>query len=434
MKKWLLLSSVFVLCLVGGVWAFTSRQFPQWQELFGPASIEPVTFSLKKGPFTIEIPALGELQTASSTAISVPMVRTGGLKVFWIVKDGSVVRKGDTLVEFDASELLTQLTDSQNSLEATLRQLEVTVLRGSSDTGQIVVDRDIAGMELEKAQTQAPQDQEIFTRNQILEGELDIGLSGTRVRELGGKVESKKSINSTAQRILVIDRSQHENRRGMLEQSLGSLKILSPHDGLVLHVKDWTGQGIGVGDTRWPGSTILTIPDTSAIKARVFVLEADAGNLKVGQKARIAVDSHPAVAFDGKVERVDTLARPIERESPVKYFEAILQILGKDPEILKPGKLVRVRIIAASLAETLVVPRSALTEEGRKFYVWIQRGPAVEKREVEIGSGDAARIVLRAGVAAGELVLLNPPRSENKAEREKDSPAPAASEGRSNPR
>jgi len=414
MKHWVVNASVFVLCMVAGVWVFADRSLPAWLLLRELQASKPITYTPKKTSFTVEAPAFGELQAGSSTSISVPQVRTGGLKVFWIVKDGSAVKKGDTLVEFDASELIQQTQETNNSLEATLRQLEMTVLRGNSDTGEVIVDREIAGMELEKATTQAPKDRDIFTRNEIIEGELNIDLSNTKVSELGGKVETKKSLNNTSQRILVIERKQHESKRDMLRQSLGSLKILAPHDGLVLQKKEgwWMDQGTSAGDTRWPGTVILTIPDISTMKARVYVLESDAGNLRIGQTGHIVVDSHPGLRFNSTVERMETLARPLEKESPVKYFEVLLKIDAKDSQVLRPGKMVRARITVAELKDALVVPRGALSEENRKFFVWVDRPGAPEKRAVEIGPGDGARIALLSGVREGESVLLNPPKAE----------------------
>lgn len=414
MKHWVVNASIFVLCMVAGVWVFADRSLPAWLLLRELQASKPITYTPKKTSFTVEAPAFGELQAGSSTSISVPQVRTGGLKVFWIVKDGSAVKKGDTLVEFDASELIQQTQETNNSLEATLRQLEMTVLRGNSDTGQVIVDREIAGMELEKATTQAPKDRDIFTRNEIIEGELNIDLSNTKVSELGGKVETKKSLNNTSQRILVIERKQHESKRDMLRQSLGSLKILAPHDGLVLQKKEgwWMDQGTSAGDTRWPGTVILTIPDISTMKARVYVLESDAGNLRIGQTGHIVVDSHPGLRFNSTVERMETLARPLEKESPVKYFEVLLKIDAKDSQVLRPGKMVRARITVAELKDALVVPRGALSEENRKFFVWVDRPGAPEKRAVEIGPGDGARIALLSGVREGESVLLNPPKAE----------------------
>ncbi len=411
----MILASLFILCLVGGVWAATSSRLPDLTALLAPTSAEPVTYMIRKSAFTVTVPSIGELETATATQISVPNVRTGGLKVFWIVKDGSLVRKGDTLVEFDASELLQQMEETENNLDAALRQLEASVLRGNSETESIVVDRKIAEMELDKAQTQAPRDADIFSRNQIIEGELNIGLSNTKVNEWTGKVDTKKKINVSSQRILVIERKQHETKKTMLQQSLGSLKILAPHDGLVLLTKDDTGKTTAVGETRWPNYALMTIPDTSAMRARVQVLEADAGNLKVRQAASITVDSHPDTKYDAMVERIDTLARQPDKDSPVKYFEVMLKVDGRGGEILKPGKLVRAEITTASYDAALVVPRVAVVEESSKNYVWTLRAGTPEKRSVEIGSGDTARVVIKSGVSEGESVLLNPPKQSDAA-------------------
>ncbi len=412
MKKRILVPSFILLGIVGGIWAFNYRFLPGWSGILAASDTEPILYEVKRAPFKIEVPAFGELETGSFTSICVPLVRTGGLKVFWIVKNGSLVKKGDTLVEFDASDLIQQARETKSNLDATLRQLSVTVLRGGSDTGGITVDREIARLELEKARTQAPRDQEIFTRNQIIEGELNIGLSNTKVQELGGKMESKGKINETSQKILVIEQKQHETKRSMLEESLGSLKILAPHDGLVLHVKDeWDKpQGTSVGDMRWPGDTILTIPDISVMKAKVYILESDAGILKVGQKGFVTVDSNPDQRFAVTVERMETLAQPLDKESPVKYFEVLLKMEARGGEILRPGKLVRASITVAELDSALAVPRSAVVEENRKFCVWVYHPAGPEKRDVAIGSGDTSRVVLRSGVQDGERLLLNPPR------------------------
>jgi multidrug efflux pump subunit AcrA (membrane-fusion protein) len=414
-RRWLILASLFILCLVSGIWAAASQRLPRLSALFAQPAAEPVTHTIKKSAFTVSVPANGELEAATATQISVPNVRTGGLKIFWIVKDGSLVKKGDTLVEFDASELLQQMDETENNLAAALRQLESTVLRSDSETEHVVVDHQIAAMELDKAQTQAPRDTVIFTRNQIIEGELNIGLSSAKVGEWTGKADTKRRIGAASQRILVIERKQHETKKGMLEQSLGSLKILAPHDGLALLAKDDAGNVTAVGETRWPNYKLMALPDTSAMKARVQVLEADAGNLKIGQAAKITVESHPGVKFDAAVERIDTLARQPDKDSPVKYFEVVLKITGRGGEILKPGKLARAEITTASYDQALVVPRVAVVEEALKHYVWTLRDGAPEKRGVEIGSGDTARVVIKTGVNEGEAVLLNPPRQTSAA-------------------
>ncbi len=188
--------ALVVVLLVGGIGVATSRRLPELNLLFAGASAEPVTYRLAKQSFIVKVPAVGELETATATHLSVPNVRTGGLKVFWIIKDGSLVRKGDTLVEFDASELLQQMEETDSNLAAALRQLEATVFRSASDTENITVDRQIAEMELNKAQTQAPRDSEIFTRHQIPRGRAEcrsLPNQGHRMDRQSSKQERHRS-------------------------------------------------------------------------------------------------------------------------------------------------------------------------------------------------------------------------------------------------
>jgi hypothetical protein len=99
----------------------------------------------------------------------------------------------------------------------------------------------------------------------------------------------------------------------------------------------------------------------------------------------------------------------------VKYFEVVLKVEGRGGEILKPGKLARAEITTASYDEALVAPRVAVIEEALNHYVWAMRSGAPEKRAVEIGSGDTARVVIKSGVSEGEAVLLNPPKQSDAA-------------------
>jgi multidrug efflux pump subunit AcrA (membrane-fusion protein) len=367
-------------------------------------------YTVTAGEFTARVPATGELQAASSLSISVPRVQTGGLTIFSLLKDGTIVKQGDTLVEFDGSELAQQLEEAGHAIEAALRELDASVLRGGADTAAIVVDHTIAGIELEKAHTQAPLDTEIFSRNQIREGELDVDLSRTRVTEYGGKVETARTIEALSRRILVFDRSKHEVRRGQLTESIQLLKVLAPRDGMVLVEKDLAGNSVAVGETRSPGFVLMTMPDTSSMKARVQVLEADAGMVKVGQPASVVVDSHPGRPFTATVERVDAIARPLEKDSPVKYFEVVLRVDGDAPGILKAGKLVHVEITTASHRNAITVPRIAVLEGAGTHAVWVVGPEGLERRAVQVAPGDHVRLLITSGLDAGAVIRLDPPR------------------------
>lgn len=404
MKGQGVVSAALVACAAGAMWSIYSGPLKSLILSDPGAKATPVTHTVREHPFHAVVPAFGELQTATATPIAVPNVATGGLKIFFIIKDGTRVRKGDTLVEFDASDLLQQLDETKGNLDATLRQLEATVVRGSTETGQVDSDLTVARLEHDKALHQAPKDEQLFSRVQILEGQMNLDLASTKVREWSAKKDSRQTLGTVSERILEIDRKKHTTKQGTLEKSLGSLKVLAPHDGLVLHQKDQSGMGITVGETRWPGFIMLTIPDLESIRARVMVLESDAGSLRVGQKAEIIVDSNPGQRFPATVSRIETLARSLDKDSPVKYFEVILALTGNNSDVLRPGKLIRAEITIAEYERALTVPRFAVLQEGTQTFVFVGK----EKRSVQLETGDRATAVIRSGVRAGESVVLNP--------------------------
>lgn len=378
--------------------------------LRAPHAAPAAVHTVRAGDFTTRVPASGELEAASSISIAVPRVQTGGLTIFSLVRDGTVVRQGDTLVEFDATELLQQLEEADHSIDAALRELEASVLRGQADTAQIVADHAIADMELDKARTQAPRDPAFFSMHEIRQGELDISLSNTKAAEYVGKIETSTQIEALSKRILVIDRTKQETRRGQLKDTIGSLKLLAPRDGMVLITKDLAGNSVMVGETRWPGFVLMTMPDTSVMKARTQVLESDAGLLKVGQPAAVVVDSHPGRTFDAVVERVDAIARALDKDSPVKYVEVLLRLTADAPDVLKAGKLVHAEIRTGAHTHVLAVPRIAVVEQGGGHAVWLAQTQGATRRVVKTGAGDLTRVIVSSGLAEGDTIRLDPPR------------------------
>ena len=65
------------------------------------------TFKVKRGDFVSTVMETGELQAVHSKLIYGPMIsrRSGNLKITDIVDDGTAVKKGDILIEFDKAEV-----------------------------------------------------------------------------------------------------------------------------------------------------------------------------------------------------------------------------------------------------------------------------------------------------------------------------------------
>src|SRR4030042_2673052 len=73
------------------------------------------TSKVKKGVFDIEVVESGELFAVNSINITAPAMswRYGLLKILKIVEDGKEVKKGDTVIIFDPSEVKKSITDAE---------------------------------------------------------------------------------------------------------------------------------------------------------------------------------------------------------------------------------------------------------------------------------------------------------------------------------
>ncbi len=151
------------------------------------------------------------------------------------------------------------------------------------------------------------------------------------------------------------------------------------------------------------------LPDLSEMKAEVFVLEADAGGLAVGQEATVVVEARPARTYRARVGRVDTLAKPRLKGSPVQYFGATLELERTDPEVMKPGQRVRAEILIAEIPDALVLPRQAVVEDGDRHFVFKKNGRAFERVEVELGTAGLGRVTIASGLEEGDVVAARDP-------------------------
>jgi HlyD family secretion protein len=114
------------------------------------------------------------------------------------------------------------------------------------------------------------------------------------------------------------------------------LNVVAPFDGTV------ATRSAEPGEVITPGTAIITLIDPGQIYLRAFVPEGDIGRLKVGQPARVYLDSNPTQPIDAEVSRIDpeasfTPENTYFRDERVKQVVGI-KLLIKNPQgFAKPG-------------------------------------------------------------------------------------------------
>ncbi len=377
----------------------------------GGKTEEPVpTLVASRADFEVVVRAHGELAAARSTVIKIPPQLSTWQTIGWIAEEGALVRAGDPVLVFSDVDIVagTAETESKIGLEDLRRE--------SAENG---FDRDdlhlhnqleVLDMQRDMATRYAPKDEQIFSRNQIIEATIDLEVLGTESAYLNRQGEQLGLRQVAELELLTLQRRTHEVKLSQLQSARANLALTAPHDGVFLLGEGWSKESLRPGTRVHPMWNLGELPDLSQMTAKVWVHESEAGGLKAGLAATVSLDIAPGRAFKASVARVSGVAAPIDEASPARYFEVTLDLAELDRVLLRPRHRVEAAIFVERLADVIAVPNQAVFEEGGTAFVMVREGGRFLRRDVVLGSRGPSRTVVRTGLAAGdELALARPP-------------------------
>ena len=367
------------------------------------------TAEVRRGAFVREVAATGTLRAVRATPIVAPPESGRQQKIAVLARDGTVLKKGDLVIEFDPYDAQREAADGQADLAAAAAKIRKSQAEAGRNASTLGLDRDVAADALDRAQKFQLTDAELFSRNEIIESRLDKDLYSRKADVAGRKLGTSARLSAAEEQLGQIEAGKARFKVHNAEKSLRSLRILAPHDGLLILEKNWRGDTVFVGDSLWPGQKVAEIPDLSEVEARVFVLEADAAGLKQGLGARVSIEGRPGTELPARVSRVDALAKPRDQMSPVKYFETTLALEKTDVSFMKPGQRVRAVIRLEEAADLIAVPRGALFDKDGKRVVYRWERDAFVPVEVTVSRNSVSRVVVDTGLQPGDRIALRDP-------------------------
>jgi HlyD family secretion protein len=243
----------------------------------------------------------------------------------------------------------------------------------------------------------------------VPESKLDKSLFTRKADVVGRKLATSGELSKADRQLGEIEAGKARFKVTNAEKGLRSLRILAPHDGLLILERNWRGETAFVGDSVWPGQKLAEIPDLSKLEARLFVLETDAAGLKPGLALRMTIEGRPGTELAGRISRVDALAKARDQLSPVKYFETTAAVDRTDAEFMKPGQRVRATIRLEEADDVIAVPRGALFDRDGRRVVYRWEGNGFAPVEVTVSRNSISRVVVEKGLQAGDRIALRDP-------------------------
>jgi membrane fusion protein (multidrug efflux system) len=176
----------------------------------------------------------------------------------------------------------------------------------------------------------------------------------------------------------------------LAELLLSRTVIRAPFRGRILR------RYIDVGATVSNGTEVYDLADLDPLYADVNVPEQHVPRLQPGQRVRLIADP-TGESTPARIERIAPVV-----ETTTGTVKVTLAVDGASD--LRPGSFTRVEIVTDTHEEALVVARSALVAEGRRWYLFrlAQDGSHVERLEVVRGYEEGERVEVLETVEAAE--------------------------------
>jgi HlyD family secretion protein len=367
---------------------------------------------VRKAEFQVVIPAFGELQAAKSTPIVVPPESRWGLQtIAWMAPEYSLVKKDEVVIRLASADLAERLRVEQAEMDKLDLEIEKKRKQLEKDKTDLHGQIEVTSVQRELADVYAARDETIFPKNKIIEDAIDLDYQNTRERHFERKRDQLEKRIAAELQLLEAKANTRRVQIKQIQDQLNNLEIRAPQDGMLVLNKFWSGEKYRVGMNAYPGQKLGSLPDLSKMEAKLFVLESEAAGLKEGLPVSLTLDFEPGRIFTGKVIGLDTIAKPLGEDSPLKYFETKVELDVTDPELMKPGVQVRASVFVEKKAEVLAVPNQALLYEQGKAFLLVKSSARVEKRPVETGARSLTLTIITKGLRDGESVLLGNPAS-----------------------
>jgi HlyD family secretion protein len=360
-----------------------------------PARIAPV----ERGTIVKSVVATGKVEPI--TKVEIKSKANGIIKVMHVNVD-SVVNEGDVLVELDKEQLLAALRGAEANLQAARASLE----GAEAQLQKNIVEAE--GPDAAFARRAYDRATSLFGQSLIAQSVLDDAHSAVDVAENRKRAAYSQLAISEAK--VTEARAQVAQAKAAAERAaedVANATIRAPIRGTVLTRDIELGSPVSsILNLGANATLVMTVGDIDQVFVRGKVDEADIGHVRLGQPARIRVETFKDKTFNGKVTQISPMG--VEKDN-VTNFEVRVSIDNPGKE-LKANMTANAEIVLEEHAGTLIVPESAITYDAQKnaFVDVLTPGAKTGRRKVpvKIGVSNGTRIQILDGLNQSDKVIL----------------------------
>ncbi|UWZ83195.1 efflux RND transporter periplasmic adaptor subunit [Occallatibacter riparius] len=309
----------------------------------------------------LTVRSTGTLHARQSATISAQVV--GRIQQI-LVRQGDVVRAGQTLAVLDDATLKASVDQAQASIKAAENQQAA-------------------------AQTNAELAASTLARYKQLQAQKSV--SPQELDEISRRAEGSSAQVEVARAQVTAAKAQETGARAML----GYTRITAPFAGVV------TARMADPGALAAPGVPLLQIDSAGPLELQTTVDESAIASVRLGMKLNVTVDSAPSLDPAGTVSEIVPAADPASHSFLVKVD------LPSSPQ-LRAGMYATAAIPTGSRQATFV-PRSAVVLRGSLSCAYILDSNGIAQlRYVTLGAQQGDLVEVLSGISAGDKLVDEP--------------------------
>jgi RND family efflux transporter MFP subunit len=372
------------------------------------------TLVVKRGDFIDSLQFRGELKALKSLTITAP-AEAGDFQILKIAAEGTPVKQGDVVVEFDKTRTEQDLAQHRSTLKSA--QAEIDQARAQA---RLTEEEDLTAVmkaryDVEAAKLDASK-QEVVSRIEGAEAKLKLADAEQKLHEMEEKLKSDRaSSEATVQiKIQASQKAAYDVQRA--ERTLTKMTLQAPLAGMISLVPVWRDQEespFKPGDRAWSGAPIAELPDVSTLRISARVEETERGRLAVRQMVTIHMDAIGDREFSGKIEKISTIATsdfsggwPFPRN-----FDCSIALDQTDAR-LKPGMTAQLTVVVDKVPDALAIPVQASFQKSGQTVAYVWARSKFRERVIEVGRRSGDRILVVKGLRPDDRVALADPTAK----------------------
>jgi HlyD family secretion protein len=374
-------------------------------------SPEVPTLDVKRGEFIDSIQFRGEVKAMKSVTISAP-AEAGDLQILKIAADGTQVKQGDVVVEFDKTKTEQDLAQRRSTLKSAQAEIDQAKAQARLAEEEDVTAVKKARYDVETAKLDASK-QEIVSKIEGAEANLKVADAEQKLHEVEEKLTADRAVNKATieSKVEASKKAAYDVQRA--ESALTKMTLPAPATGMISLISMWHPSGeapFKPGDRAWPGAPMAELPDISTLRVSARADETERGRLALNETVSAQLDAIPDRQFTGKIEQISTIATidfsagwPIPRN-----FNLVIALDQADAR-LKPGMTAQLTVVVDRVPDALTIPVEASFQKSGQTVAYVWEGSKFQERVIEVGRRSRDRILVAKGLSVGDRVALKDP-------------------------